>query len=200
MEDLIASSSPRALLASYRRWAASEVGTPLLGPGVSAVGEEADGISSREASSISASSGVLTWDDVATAQGKTSSLVGRGVTRTMGSSLFDVCPDVSNPTQDRSSLTSIVILTSPFAFSRGALMGLAIRMEEEWLPGGNTLSFGPPWWIVECPLLVKWVCLQAGLCLFGQWLGQGGYNRDLTPIEPYQVDDLGTWAEELADL
>ena len=88
------------------------------------------GISSREASPISASSGVLTWDDVSIGQGKSSGLVGEGVTRTMGSSLFgvefpDTCPDVSNPTSDRSSLTSMVMLTSPLTFGRGALMGLA---------------------------------------------------------------------------
>ena len=70
------------------------------------------------------------------ARGKSSSLVGRGVTRTMGSSLFgvefpDACPDVSNPSQDRSFLTPMVMLTSPSAFGRGALTGLAIRMEEE---------------------------------------------------------------------
>ena len=136
MEDLIISSSPRTLGASSQRWAASEGGASILGPGDSAVVEEAEGISLREASSISASSGVLTWDDVSTGQGKSSSLVGRGVNRTTGSSLFgvefpDACPDVSHPTQDRSSLTSMVMLTSLSAFGRGAPTGLAIRMEEE---------------------------------------------------------------------
>ena len=133
MEDLVASSSPRALLASFQRWAASEGGAPPLGPGVLAVGEEAVGISSREVSSISASSGVLTWEDVPTGWGKSSGLVGRGVTRMIGSSLFgvefpDTCPDLSNPTQDRSSFTSMVMLASPSTFGGGALMGLAIRM------------------------------------------------------------------------
>ena len=66
---------------------------------------------------ISASSGTLTWDDVSTGQGKSPSLVGAAVTRTMGSSLFglefpDMCPDMSSPTRDRSSLTSMVMLTS----------------------------------------------------------------------------------------
>ena len=41
-------------------------GALLLGPGISAVGEVAVGISSREASAILASSRVLTWDDVST--------------------------------------------------------------------------------------------------------------------------------------
>ena len=143
MEDLIASSSHRTLLASSLRWAVSEGGTPLLGPGVSAVGEEAAGISSREVSSITASSRALTWDDVSTGQGKSSTLVDEGGTRTTGSSLFgvefpDACPDMSNPTWDRSSLTSMVMLTSLSTFGRGALTGLAIGMEEEC-----TLSVGP---------------------------------------------------------
>ena len=60
MEDLIDSSSPKALLALSWRWAASEEGVPPLGPAVLAVGEEAVGISSREVSSISALSRALT--------------------------------------------------------------------------------------------------------------------------------------------
>ena len=53
--------------------------------------------------------------------------------KTMGSSLFGVeapnaCPEVSDTAQDRSSLTSVVMLTHPFALGRGALMGLAVRM------------------------------------------------------------------------
>ena len=39
IEDLIASQSPKALLASSQRWAMSRGGTLLLGPGVSIVGE-----------------------------------------------------------------------------------------------------------------------------------------------------------------
>ena len=66
MDDLVASSPPRALLASSWRWPASVGGVPLLGPGVSAVGEGAVGISSREVYTISASAGVLIWDDVST--------------------------------------------------------------------------------------------------------------------------------------
>ena len=78
----------------------------------------------------------LTWDDVSNGLGKSPGLAGIGVSRTMGSSLFgvefpDVCQDVSNIAQDRSSLTSMVMLTSLCTFSRGALMGLGIRMEEE---------------------------------------------------------------------
>ena len=50
MDDLIASSPPRALLPSSQRWPASAGGAPPLGPGVSAVGDRVAGISSREAS------------------------------------------------------------------------------------------------------------------------------------------------------
>ena len=66
MVDLVANSSPRASLASSQRWPASMGGALLLGPGVSAVGEGAVGISPRGAAPISASSRVLTWDDVST--------------------------------------------------------------------------------------------------------------------------------------
>ena len=118
-----------------------------LGPGVSAMGEGTVGISSRKASAISASSRVLTWDDASTGPERPPSLLGRGVSMTMGFSLFgveisDTCPDVSNPTWDRSSLTSMVMLTSLSAFGRVALMGLAIRMERQ-LPGGDAFHSGP---------------------------------------------------------
>ena len=66
MDDLIASSPPRALLASSQRWPASGGGALWLHLGVSAVGEGAAANSSREASTISESSRVLTWDDVST--------------------------------------------------------------------------------------------------------------------------------------
>ena len=66
---------------------------------------------------------------------------------TMEISLFGVkfsytCPDMSNPAWDRSSLTSMVMLTSLSAFGRVALMGLAIRMEGQ-SPGGDTFCSGP---------------------------------------------------------
>ena len=44
----------------------SKGGASLLSLGVLVEGKEVVGISSREASSISASSGALTWDDVST--------------------------------------------------------------------------------------------------------------------------------------
>ena len=52
MDYLLASSSPRALLAFSQRWPASSGGVPVLGPGVLAMGEGTVGISSREASPI----------------------------------------------------------------------------------------------------------------------------------------------------
>ena len=88
MDDLVASSSPRALLASSQRWLASAGEVSLLGPGVSDVGEGVVGISSREASPISASSGALTWDDVSTGPEISSSLWGGGVSMTMRFGLF----------------------------------------------------------------------------------------------------------------
>ena len=109
---------------------------PPLGTSVLAVGELAVGVSSREASPISASSRALTWDDVSTGLGKSPSLVGGCVSTTMGFSLFwvefpDACPDMSNTAWDRSSLTSMVMMTSLSAFGRGALTGLGTWMGEE---------------------------------------------------------------------
>ena len=63
---------------------------PLLGPGVLATGEMVVVTSSREASAISASSGVLTWDDVSTGLDRSLSLWGGGVSMTMGFGLFGV--------------------------------------------------------------------------------------------------------------
>ena len=76
---------------------------------------------------------VPTWEDVSTSLGKSSGLGGRGVTNTMGSSLFEVeppnaCPEVSNTGWDRSYLTSVVMLTCPSTLGGGALIGLAVRM------------------------------------------------------------------------
>ena len=81
----------------------SKGGVLPLGPGVLTVGEEVEGISSREGSSTSTTSGALTWDDVSTGLVRSSHLRGRGVTRTMGSSFFgvelpDAWPEVSSTT------------------------------------------------------------------------------------------------------
>ena len=103
MDDLVASSYPRALLAFSQRWFASAGGVPPLGPGVLAVGEVAVGISSREASAISVPPGVLTWDYVSTDPERSLSLWDGGVSMTMGFDLFgvefpDTSPDMSNIT------------------------------------------------------------------------------------------------------
>ena len=47
MDNLVASSPPRALLVSSQRWSVSVGGALLLGPGDLPVGEGAVGISSR---------------------------------------------------------------------------------------------------------------------------------------------------------
>ena len=62
----------------------------LLGPGVLAMGEMVVGISSREASAISVSSGALTWDDVSTGPERDLSLWGGGVSTTTGFDLLGV--------------------------------------------------------------------------------------------------------------
>ena len=152
MDDLVVSSPSRALLASSWRWPASVGGATLLGPSVLAVVEGPAWISSKEASTISVSSGVLIWNDVSTGLERSPNLLGGGVSMTMGFSLFgvefsDTCPDVSNPTRDRSSLTSMVMLSSLSTVHRVALMGLAIRMEGQ-SPEGDAFCSGPS--AVDC--------------------------------------------------
>ena len=152
MENLVASRSPRALLASLQRRPASLEGVPPLGPGVSARGKRTVGISSREASSLLASSGAPTWDAVFTGPERSPSLWGRGVSMTMGFRLLgvefiDPCPNISNTAQVKSSLTSVVMLTSSSAFGRVALMELAIRMEGQMPEGG---AFGSDTSAVDC--------------------------------------------------
>ena len=74
IEDLITNQSPRALLAFSQRWAIFKGGALLLGPGVLTVEEEVAWISSGVGSSISVSSGALTWEDVSTSLEKSSGL------------------------------------------------------------------------------------------------------------------------------
>ena len=66
MDDLVASSSSRALLAFSQSSATSAGEVTLLDLGVTAMGEMVVGTPSRDASAISASSRVLTWDEVST--------------------------------------------------------------------------------------------------------------------------------------
>ena len=86
----------------------------------------------------------------------------------MGFSLFgvkfpDACPDVSNTACDRSSLTSIVMLTSLSAFGRGALTGLGTWMGRSDCHWVVLWVIGPLGWAAGCSPLDMWVCLQAGL-------------------------------------
>ena len=74
----------------------------MLGPGVSTMGEMVVGTSSREASTISASSGVLTWDDVSTSPERSLSLWGGGVSMTMSLDFLGL----SSLTHDQTCLTS----------------------------------------------------------------------------------------------
>ena len=77
MDDLVASSSPRALLTFFQRWLVSLVEVLLLGPTVLGTGEGAVRIYSRVALCISASSGVLTWEDMSTGPERSSNLGGQ---------------------------------------------------------------------------------------------------------------------------
>ena len=135
MDDQVASSSSRALLAFSQGWLTSAGGVLLLDPGVSAMGDMVVGTSSREASAISMSSGALTWDEVSTSLEGSLSLWGGGVSMTTGFGLFgvkfpDTWPDVSNIALDRRLLASMVMLTPLSGFRGVVLEGLAIRIEE----------------------------------------------------------------------
>ena len=128
MDDLVASSSSRALLAFSWSSATSAGGVMLLDLVVTAMGEMVAGTPSRDASTISRSSRACTWDEVSTGLGSSFSLWGGGVSMTTGFGLFgvefpDPWPDMSNITWDRRLLTSIVMLTSPSNFGGGGLMG-----------------------------------------------------------------------------
>ena len=74
MDDLVASSSSRALLAFSQSWHMSVGGVMLLDLGVTAKGEMVVGTPPNEASAILTSSGVFTWDEVSTGLGRSFSL------------------------------------------------------------------------------------------------------------------------------
>ena len=80
------------------------------------------------------------------------SLWGRGVSETTGFSLLglefiDLCPDMSNTAKVKSSLTSVVMLTSSSAFGGVILMELAIGMEGQ-MPEGS--AFNSDTSIMDC--------------------------------------------------
>ena len=74
MDDLVANSSSKALLVFSQSWPASAGGMMLLDLGATAMGEMVVGTSPNEASVISMSSWVLTWDEVSTGLGRSFSL------------------------------------------------------------------------------------------------------------------------------
>ena len=86
----MASSSSRALLAFSQSWPMSVGGVTLLDLGVMAMGVMLVGTSSREASAISTSSRMLTWDEVSTGLERSLSIWVGGVSMTTGFGLFGV--------------------------------------------------------------------------------------------------------------
>ena len=90
MDDLVASSSSKALLAFSQSRPTSAGGVMLLDLGVMAMGEMVVGTSPREASAISTSSRVLTWGKVSTGPEISFSLRGGGVSMATGFGLFGV--------------------------------------------------------------------------------------------------------------
>ena len=146
MDDVVASSSSRALLAFSQSSSMSAGGVTLLDLGVAAMGEMVVGAPSRDASAISMSSRVFTWDQVSTSFGSSFSLSGGGVSMTTGFGLLrvkfpDPWPDMPSITQDRRLLTSMVMLTSLSGFGGMVLRGLVIIMVEH-LPIGDAFWSG----------------------------------------------------------
>ena len=90
MDDLVASSSSRALLAFSQHSATSAGGVMLLDLVVLAMGEMVVGTPSRDASASLMSSRVLTWDEVSTSLGSSFGLWGGGVSTTTGFGLLGV--------------------------------------------------------------------------------------------------------------
>ena len=84
MDDLVASSTSRALLAFYQSSATSVGGVMLLDLVVMAMGEMMVGTPSRDASAILTSSMALTWDEVSTGLESSFGLWGGGVSMTTG--------------------------------------------------------------------------------------------------------------------
>ena len=90
-------------------------------------------ISSNIRSSISASFGVLTWEEVSTSLAGSSDLRGSTTAKArdpglFGLELLDAGPGVSRTTWDRSSLTSMVILIWPSALGGKAQVGLPAQV------------------------------------------------------------------------
>ena len=157
MDDLVASSSSRALLAFSWSWPMFAGGVMLLDLGVTAMGEMVVGISPNEASAILTSSVVFTWDEVSNGFGRSFSLWGGGLSMTTGFGLFgvefpDPWPDLSNIAWGRRLLTSMVMLTSLSSFGGVVLRGLDI-MIAECLPRGNAFQSGS--FAMGCGMLIS---------------------------------------------
>ena len=134
MDALVVSRSSRALLAFAQSSITCIGGVMLLVLETAAIGEMLAGMPSREASVAL----TLAWDEVSTGQSGPSGFWGGVMWTTAGLGLLgDECSDlqldVSSIAQDRSLLTSIVILPSNFG---GDLWGLATTMLETSSRGG----------------------------------------------------------------
>ena len=105
MDDLVASSSSRALLAFSQSSAVSVGGVMLLDLVVMAMGEVVVGTPSRDASAILTSLRVFTWDEVSTSLGSSFALWDRGVSMTTGFGLLGS----SSQTHDQTCPTSLKI-------------------------------------------------------------------------------------------
>ena len=178
LDNVVTSSSPRALLASSQRWPPSVGGVPPLGFGFMAVGEEAVGISSREASPCQCHLGCLPGMMCPLAQGNLpvwwvevwaapQDLVSLGWNSVMHVQMCLTLPRIGAPSLPWSCWPlSLPLVEEPW-------WDLALGWRRSDCQGVALWVLALPWWIAGCPLLGKWVCLQAGLCLWPvTWVGR----------------------------
>ena len=204
IEDLVTNKYPQTLLASSWSCVTSKEEVSLLGPEVLAGGEGEAWVSSRVGSSMSASSGMLNWEEVSTGLADSSSLRGSGVAKARDSGLFgvelpDARPEVSRTAWDRSLLTSMVMLIWPSTFGGRALEGLVARVGLKPLPRERAFdsgSFVADWERSTCKKVYSPLSIDTPLDRDSGRV----ITTNLTPIESFWVNHLGAWPQKLVNL
>ena len=175
----------------------------LLDLEATAMGEMVVGTYPNKASTILTSSWALTWDEVSTGLGRSFHLWGGGESMTTGFGLFgvefpDLWPDMSNITQDRRLLTSMVMLTSLSGFG-GVVLKRLDMMTVEHPPRGNAFWSGS--FTKGCGMLISRYTDLPPVRLIpwvGTWAGR--LWQGLCIHSTLQVGNLQAWGKELADL
>ena len=140
MEDLIANRSPRALLASSQRSATSGEGHHLWGPRASAVVEDGGTLHFSIIRGTHLGWCVHWLGEIFQFGGQRCDQ-DHGLSSPWGRA-SDACSDVSKTAQERSSLTSMVMLTSPSAFGRETRWACD-QVRRRVTAEGGALSSGP---------------------------------------------------------